>query len=85
MKYLRSEDGWAYILFEDFSEIHQGPTTVSKFNKCEFWLKSVVFIGHIVYEKNIVVDPKNTNVVKSCATPIYPSYIVDILGFRHLL
>lgn len=36
---------------------------------------TMVFICHIVYEKNIEVDPKKTNVVKSRATPLSHSNI----------
>ena len=28
-----------------------------KFSKCEFWLRSVVFLGHIVFGDGIRVDP----------------------------
>ena len=30
----------------------------AKFNKCEFWLDQVVFLGHIVSGEGIKVDPK---------------------------
>jgi len=29
----------------------------AKFSKCEFWLKKVPFLGHILSEEGIVVDP----------------------------
>jgi hypothetical protein len=28
-----------------------------KFSKCEFWLKKVLFLGHILSEEGISVDP----------------------------
>lgn len=28
----------------------------AKFSKCEFWLKSVAFLGHVVSKKGIMVD-----------------------------
>jgi len=28
-----------------------------KFSKCEFWLKEVPFLGHILTEEGIAVDP----------------------------
>ena len=37
----------------------------AKFSKCEFWLRSINFLGHIVSSKGIEVDPKKTNAVKS--------------------
>ncbi|WMV18469.1 hypothetical protein MTR67_011854 [Solanum verrucosum] len=36
----------------------------AKFSKCEFWLRSVYFVYHIVSSKGIEVDPKKTDAVK---------------------
>jgi hypothetical protein len=30
-----------------------------KFSKCDFWLKEVSFLGHIITDGGIVVDPNN--------------------------
>jgi len=37
----------------------------AKFSKCEFWLRSVAFLGHIVSSSGIEVDPKKTDAIKS--------------------
>ena len=37
----------------------------AKFSKCEFWLRSVAFLGHIVSSEGIEVDPKKIDAVKS--------------------
>ena len=29
----------------------------AKFSKCEFWLREVKFLGHVVNSKGIMVDP----------------------------
>ena len=29
----------------------------AKFNKCEFWLREVTFLGHVVSAERIKVDP----------------------------
>lgn len=29
----------------------------AKFSKCEFWLKEVTFLGHVVSAEDIAVDP----------------------------
>ena len=35
----------------------------AKLGKCDFWLKEVPFLGHIVYVKGIRVDPANIEAV----------------------
>ena len=34
-----------------------------EFNKCEFWLKEVTFLGHIISKEGIKVDPTKIQVV----------------------
>jgi hypothetical protein len=29
----------------------------AKFSKCEFWIKEISFLGHVVSPKGITVDP----------------------------
>ncbi|WMV24317.1 hypothetical protein MTR67_017702 [Solanum verrucosum] len=52
----------------------------AKFSKCEFWLRSVAFLGHIVSSKGIEVDPKKTEAVKSWPRPLSPTDIRSFLG-----
>jgi hypothetical protein len=33
------------------------------FNKCEFWIKEVPFLGHVVSPEGIVVDPSKVKEV----------------------
>jgi hypothetical protein len=40
-----------------------------KFNKCEFLLKEVSFLGHIISEGGIYVDPSKVKDVLSWKTP----------------
>ena len=35
----------------------------AKLSKCEFWLREVSFLGHIVSEEGIRVDPKKIEVI----------------------
>jgi hypothetical protein len=41
----------------------------AKLNKCEFWLKEVSFLGHIISEGEISVDPNKVKDVLSWNTP----------------
>ncbi|KAI3805346.1 hypothetical protein L1987_27641 [Smallanthus sonchifolius] len=49
------------------------------FSKCEFWLKEVQFLGHIVNEKGIHVDPAKIEAVKNWSTPKNPTEIRSFL------
>jgi hypothetical protein len=50
------------------------------FNKCEFWLKEVSFLGHIIFEGGIFVDPSKVKDVLSWNTPKNSSDIRSFLG-----
>ncbi|KAH0777836.1 hypothetical protein KY290_009247 [Solanum tuberosum] len=52
----------------------------AKFSKCEFWLRFVAFLGHIVSSKGIEVDPKKRDMVKSCPRSLSPKDIRSFLG-----
>ncbi|KAK9053496.1 hypothetical protein SSX86_030130 [Deinandra increscens subsp. villosa] len=52
----------------------------AKYSKCEFWLKEVQFLGHIVNEKGIHVDPSKIEAVKSWCTPTTPTEVRSFLG-----
>jgi len=41
----------------------RGHQLYAKFNKCEFWLKKVPSLGHILSEDGISVDPSNVQEV----------------------
>jgi hypothetical protein len=52
----------------------------AKLNKCEFWLKEVSFLGHIISEGGISVDPSKVKDVLSWNTPQNVSDIRSFLG-----
>ncbi|WMV42225.1 hypothetical protein MTR67_035610 [Solanum verrucosum] len=60
--------------------LHEDRKLFAKFRKCEFWLRSVAFIGHIVSKEGIQVDPTKTDVVKNKPRPLSPSNIQSFLG-----
>ncbi|GKB18554.1 putative reverse transcriptase domain-containing protein [Tanacetum coccineum] len=52
----------------------------AKFLKCEFWLKEVQFLGHVVNRDGIHVDPSKVDSVKNWKTPESPTEIRSFLG-----
>jgi hypothetical protein len=52
----------------------------AKLNKCEFWLKEVSFLCHIISEGGIYVDPSKVKDVLSWNTPQNVSDIRSFLG-----
>ncbi|GJV96746.1 putative reverse transcriptase domain-containing protein, partial [Tanacetum coccineum] len=51
-----------------------------KFSKCEFWLQEVHFLGHVVNQNGIHVDPSKIEAVKNWKAPTTPSEIRSFLG-----
>ncbi|GJV70989.1 putative reverse transcriptase domain-containing protein [Tanacetum coccineum] len=52
----------------------------AKFSKCEFWLKEVQFLGHVVNRDGIHVDPSKVESVKNWKTPESSTEIRSFLG-----
>ncbi|KAJ9541625.1 LOW QUALITY PROTEIN: hypothetical protein OSB04_028131 [Centaurea solstitialis] len=52
----------------------------AKFSKCEFWLKEVQFLGHIVTQEGIKVDPAKIEAIKDWESPKSPSEVRNFLG-----
>ncbi|KAH0684682.1 hypothetical protein KY289_022434 [Solanum tuberosum] len=52
----------------------------AKFSKCEFWLQSVAFLGHIVSSDGIQVDSQKIEAVKQWSRPTSPIDIRSFLG-----
>jgi hypothetical protein len=52
----------------------------AKLKKCEFWLKEVSFLGHIISEGGILVDPSKVKDVLSWNTPQNVLNIRSFLG-----
>ncbi|GKA09203.1 putative reverse transcriptase domain-containing protein [Tanacetum coccineum] len=52
----------------------------AKFSKCEFWINTVKFLGHVIDSSGIHVDPAKIEIVKNWASPTTPSEIRQFLG-----
>ena len=51
-----------------------------KMSKCEFWLKEVSFLGHIVSEEGIRVDPSKIEVILEWKPPRNVTEVRSFLG-----
>ena len=51
----------------------------TKYSKCEFWLRSVAFRGHIISSERVEVDPRKTEAVKKWPRTLTPTYIRSFL------
>ncbi|GJV98530.1 putative reverse transcriptase domain-containing protein [Tanacetum coccineum] len=52
----------------------------AKFSKCEVWINTVKFLGHVIDSSGIHVYPAKIEVVKNWASPTTPSEILQFLG-----
>ncbi|KAA0065422.1 ty3-gypsy retrotransposon protein [Cucumis melo var. makuwa] len=52
----------------------------AKFSKCEFWLKQVSFLGHVVSKVGVSVDPAKIEVATSWPRPSTVSEVRSFLG-----
>ncbi|GKC49803.1 putative reverse transcriptase domain-containing protein, partial [Tanacetum coccineum] len=52
----------------------------AKFPKCEFWLREVQFLRHVINSNRIHVDPSKIEVVKDWKAPRTPTEVCSFLG-----
>lgn len=77
--YTKSEDEHEqhlHLVLEKLKE-HQ---LYAKFNKCDFWLKEVMFLGHVITAKGVAVDPSNVEAVTKWSPPKTITQIISFLG-----
>ncbi|GJX02510.1 reverse transcriptase domain-containing protein [Tanacetum coccineum] len=82
------DDILIYSKMKEDHEVHLGlvlellrkEKLYAKFSKCEFWLQEVHFLGHVVNQDGIHVDPSKIEAIKNWKTPTTPSEIRSFLG-----
>ena len=52
----------------------------AKFSKCEFWLKEVGFLGHVISREGVAIDPTKVQSVTEWLAPTSVSEICSFLG-----
>ncbi|KAJ9557045.1 hypothetical protein OSB04_011659 [Centaurea solstitialis] len=61
-------------------ELLKAEQLYAKFSKCEFWIREVHFLGHVVNKEGIHVDPAKVEAVKKWEAPKTPTEIRQFLG-----
>ncbi|GJY67904.1 putative reverse transcriptase domain-containing protein [Tanacetum coccineum] len=51
----------------------------AKFSKCDFWLDSIQFLGHVIDRSGVHVDPAKIEAIKSWAAPTMPTKVRQFL------
>nr|GFA74858.1 putative reverse transcriptase domain-containing protein [Tanacetum cinerariifolium] len=54
----------------------------AKFSKCDFWINTVQFLGHLIDSQGLHVDPAKLEAVKNWASPTTPTEIPPILALQ---
>ncbi|GKC23174.1 putative reverse transcriptase domain-containing protein [Tanacetum coccineum] len=52
----------------------------AKFSKCDFWISIVQFLGHLIDNQGLHIDPVKIEAVKNWASPTTPTEIRQFLG-----
>ncbi|CAN4096725.1 unnamed protein product [Withania somnifera] len=52
----------------------------AKFSKCEFWLESVAFLGHIVSKAGVSIDPAKIRAIRDWPRPTTVSRFASFIG-----
>ncbi|KAJ9567011.1 hypothetical protein OSB04_002977 [Centaurea solstitialis] len=61
-------------------ELLKAEELYAKFSKCEFWIREVHFLGHVVNKEGIHVDPAKIEAIKKWEAPKTPTEIRQFLG-----
>ncbi|KAI3776127.1 hypothetical protein L1987_45890 [Smallanthus sonchifolius] len=61
-------------------ELLKNEKLYAKFSKCDFWIREVQFLGHLVNEKGIHVDPSKIEDIKNWEAPKTPTKVRQFLG-----
>jgi hypothetical protein len=61
----------------------------AKLSKCEFWISEVLFLGHIINQEGLVVDPKKVTAILDWKAPKDVQGIKSFIGmagyYRHFI
>ncbi|GJS63229.1 putative reverse transcriptase domain-containing protein [Tanacetum coccineum] len=61
-------------------ELLKSEKLYAKFSKCDFWIRIVQFLGHLIDSQRLHVDPAKIEAVNNWASPTTPTKIRQFLG-----
>ncbi|GJX99570.1 putative nucleotidyltransferase, ribonuclease H [Tanacetum coccineum] len=61
-------------------ELLKNEQLYAKFSKCDFWLESVQFLGHVIDNKGVHVDPAKVEAIRNWSAPTTPKEVRQFLG-----
>nr|GFD08874.1 putative reverse transcriptase domain-containing protein [Tanacetum cinerariifolium] len=61
-------------------ELLKNEKLYAKFSKCDFWLESVQFIGHVIDNNDVHIDPAKVEAIRNWSAPIMPMEVRQFLG-----
>nr|GEY87988.1 hypothetical protein [Tanacetum cinerariifolium] len=61
-------------------ELLKNEKLYAKFSKCDFWIRTVQFLGHLIDSQGLDVDPTKIKAVKKWASPTTSTEIRQFLG-----
>ncbi|GJW27748.1 putative reverse transcriptase domain-containing protein [Tanacetum coccineum] len=53
----------------------------AKFSKCDFWLESVQFLGHVINNKGVHVDPAKVEAIRNWSAPTEVRQFLGLAGY----
>ncbi|GJU26286.1 putative reverse transcriptase domain-containing protein [Tanacetum coccineum] len=62
------------------SELLRKEKLYAKFSKCDFWIRMVQFLRHLIDSQGLHVDPAKIEAVKNWASPTTPTKVCQFLG-----
>jgi hypothetical protein len=78
--YFKNEEEYEQHLWVILQQLRDHQLYV-KFSKCAFWLKEVLFLGHVISAEGIAVDPSKFQEVLDWKSPKSVIQICSFLGF----
>nr|GEZ85296.1 retrotransposon protein, putative, Ty3-gypsy subclass [Tanacetum cinerariifolium] len=62
-------------------ELLQKEKLYAKFLKCEFWLDSMKFLGHVINSQGVHVDPAKVEAIKNWTAPKTPTKQEKVIAY----